>query len=99
MNSSTSTNVAMSSLLCWMSWDSIDPLGAPDPARCRGRGAGGKCPYRTARELGLRPPPRPGGRPWTAGEVALLGSAPDAEVAARVGRTQTAVRVMRARLK
>src|SRR4051794_34410080 len=53
---------------------------------------------RTARELGLRPPPRPGGRPWTAGELALLGSAPDAEVAGQIGRTETAVRVMRVRL-
>ena len=30
--------------------------------------------------------------------MALLGTAPDAEVAARVGRTEAAVRVMRTRL-
>ena len=53
---------------------------------------------RTALELGLRPRQRPGGRPWTETELALLGTAPDAEVAARVGRTEAAVRVMRTRL-
>jgi hypothetical protein len=53
---------------------------------------------RTARELGLRPPQKPGSRPWTEGELALLGTAPVAEVAARVGRSETAVRVRRNRL-
>ena len=52
---------------------------------------------RTAKELGLRPPPRPGGRPWTERELGFLGTAPDAELAARFGRTETAVRVMRLR--
>jgi hypothetical protein len=33
------------------------------------------------------------------GEMALLGTLPDAEVAALIGRTETAVRVRRARLK
>jgi hypothetical protein len=51
-------------------------------------------------KLGGRPVPlRPGGhRPWTAKELALLGSAPDAEIAMRIGRTVTAVRLMRTRL-
>ena len=52
---------------------------------------------RTARELGLRPPQRPGGRRWTKKELALLGTAPDAELATRFGRTERAVRVMRNR--
>jgi hypothetical protein len=55
---------------------------------------------RRAWKLGGRPVPlRPGGnRPWTAKELALLGSAPDAEVATRIRRTVNAVRVMRKRL-
>jgi hypothetical protein len=52
---------------------------------------------RTARELGLRPPPRPNGRLWTAKELALLGTAPDGELAARFGRTTVAVRSERSR--
>ncbi len=52
---------------------------------------------RTAKELGLRPSQRPGGRPWTGEELHLLGTLPDAELAARFGRTETAVRVMRLR--
>jgi len=55
---------------------------------------------RTALELGLRPVSlRPGGsRPWTAEELALLGTAPDSEVATQIGRTETAVGVKRLRL-
>jgi hypothetical protein len=48
---------------------------------------------RTARELGLRPPGKP--NRWTADDLALLGTMPDEEVAGRIGRTATAVRVMR----
>jgi hypothetical protein len=51
----------------------------------------------TAKALGLRPVQRPGGRPWTAEELAELGTVPDGELAARIGRTETAVRVMRMR--
>ena len=51
-----------------------------------------------AKRLGLRPrPSRPGGRPWTAKELRLLGTAPDSVVAERLGRTTDAVRVMRTR--
>jgi hypothetical protein len=54
--------------------------------------------HRTALELGLRPlPQRPGGRPWTRQELKLLGKIPDAELAARIGRTENAVRLMRTR--
>jgi hypothetical protein len=55
---------------------------------------------RMAWKLGARPVPlRPGGhRPWTSKELALLGSAPDGEVATQIGRTVNAVRVMRTRL-
>jgi hypothetical protein len=41
---------------------------------------------------------RPGGRPWTAKELRLLGTVPDEELAARIGRTAGAVRIMRTRL-
>jgi hypothetical protein len=54
---------------------------------------------RTALELGLRP--RPGhvnGRRWTKRDKALLGTMWDGELAARVGRTPEAVRIMRTRL-
>src|SRR5262245_19076689 len=46
---------------------------------------------RAAWKLGGRPVPlRPGGnRPWTARELTLLGSAPDTEIATRIGRTVT----------
>jgi hypothetical protein len=37
-------------------------------------------------------------RAWPAGQLRLLGTAPDDEVAARIGRTPNAVRVMRTRL-
>jgi hypothetical protein len=50
---------------------------------------------RTALELGLRPAQHPGGRPWTAEELALLGTVPDGDLAAQIGRTVLAVRVMR----
>lgn len=46
---------------------------------------------RTARELGLRPPLHPGERPWTKRELRLLGTMPDADLAARIGRTETEV--------
>ena len=36
-------------------------------------------------------------RPWTRQELKLLGKMPDAELAARIGRTKNAVRVMRLR--
>jgi hypothetical protein len=39
----------------------------------------------------------PGGQPWTEEERAQLGTVPDSELAARIGRTATAVRVMRTR--
>jgi hypothetical protein len=60
-----------------------------------------QCDLRAANalRLGLRPPPHPGGRPWTEAELALLGTLPDDEVAVRIGRTTTAVRVQRLRLK
>jgi hypothetical protein len=51
------------------------------------------------RELGiLRQPDRWGERRWKAEELDLLGTVSDAELAARFGRTMTAVRVMRTRL-
>jgi hypothetical protein len=53
---------------------------------------------RTAKELGLRPRPQYiNGRPWTEEELDLLGTLPDAELAARFGRTVGAVRIMRNR--
>jgi hypothetical protein len=52
---------------------------------------------RTAKELGLRLPPREDGWLWTQRELDLLGTLPDAEVAARIDRTEIAVRVMRLR--
>jgi hypothetical protein len=52
---------------------------------------------RTARELGLRPPQRPNGRLWMAEELALLGTAPDGELAVRFCRTAVAVRSERSR--
>jgi len=54
----------------------------------------------TSKRLGLRPPRRwatAGG--WTAAELALLGTDTDAAVAARIGRTELAVRVKRGRAK
>ena len=53
---------------------------------------------RTALELGLRPlPQRPGGRPRTRQQLKLLGEIPDAELAAQIGRTKNAVRLIRTR--
>jgi hypothetical protein len=52
---------------------------------------------RTAKELGLRPPLRPGGRPWTEAELGLLGTMPNDELAEQIGRTAGAVRCMRTR--
>jgi hypothetical protein len=46
-------------------------------------------------KLGL---PNPSGPGWTAEELALLGTAPDAEVAAQTGRTEGAVTLKRCRL-
>ncbi|HKB35614.1 MAG TPA: hypothetical protein VKD72_04115 [Gemmataceae bacterium] len=37
-------------------------------------------------------------RQWKRAELRLLGTAPDEEIAARIGRTTTAVRIMRTRL-
>jgi hypothetical protein len=54
---------------------------------------------RTALELGLRPPSPPAEVLWTAEELALLGTMPDEDVAARIGRTATGVRVKRSRCR
>ena len=42
--------------------------------------------------------PNPSGPGWTAEELDLLGSMPDAEVAERAGRTEGAVTLTRCRL-
>jgi hypothetical protein len=42
--------------------------------------------------------PNPSGNGWTAEELALLGTAPDAEVAAEIGRTEGAVTLKRCKL-
>jgi hypothetical protein len=52
---------------------------------------------RTARELGLKPT-RWEETGWSAEQLAMLGTLPDQRLAARIGRTPTAVRVMRTRL-
>jgi hypothetical protein len=52
---------------------------------------------RTALELGLRPPGLPAELRWTAEELAFLGTMPDEDVAAKIGRTATGVRVKRSR--
>jgi hypothetical protein len=52
----------------------------------------------TALRLGLRPGERWGERGWTREQLAMLGTASDAHVAAKIGRTETAVRVMRSRV-
>jgi hypothetical protein len=47
----------------------------------------------------LQPCPKPGGsHPWSSEELALIGMMPDEQVAARIGRTSTAVRVKRSKL-
>jgi hypothetical protein len=55
---------------------------------------------RTNREKGLKRHLHPGyhGPRWTPQELALLGTLPDEEVAAQIGKTPGAVRVMRTRL-
>jgi hypothetical protein len=53
---------------------------------------------RTARELGLKPTGCWAEAGWTRERLALLGTLPDERLAARIGRTVTAVRVMRTRL-
>jgi hypothetical protein len=52
---------------------------------------------RTRKERGARPGNRWGEDGWQREGLALLGTLPDAEVAARVGRTVNAVRVRRTR--
>jgi hypothetical protein len=54
---------------------------------------------RNALDLNLGQHLQPGyhGPHWTADELALLGTMPDEEVAARIGRTARAVRIMRGR--
>jgi hypothetical protein len=53
----------------------------------------------TRKENGsLRQPDRWGEKKWQQWELDLLGTAPDAELAARFGRTVTAVRVKRNRM-
>ena len=46
----------------------------------------------------LRLPDRWGEKRWKQAEIDLLGKVPDAELAARFGRSVNAVRVMRCRL-
>ena len=53
---------------------------------------------RTARELGLQPTGRCAESGLTAEQLAMLGTLPDERLAGRIGRTATAVRVMRNRL-
>jgi hypothetical protein len=52
----------------------------------------------TARALGLRPPARWTATGWTAEQLALLGTMPDADLARRIGRTVEAVRGRRTEL-
>ena len=47
-------------------------------------------------ELGI---PNPSGPAWTAEELELLGTAPDAEVAEKIGRTEGAVTLKHCRLR
>ncbi|QEL18868.1 hypothetical protein [Limnoglobus roseus] len=49
----------------------------------------------TAKRIGLRPPGRWADGGWTIEELALLGTMPDKELAARIGRTWCAVRAKR----
>jgi hypothetical protein len=61
-----------------------------------------ECDARSRRALGLNLarylPKGYHGPRWTAEQLALLGTEPDAVVAARVGRTESAVRQIRCRL-
>jgi len=53
----------------------------------------------TCRERGYKPPQRRWAKTgWKQWQIDLLGTLPDAELAARFGRTLTAIRVMRNRL-
>jgi hypothetical protein len=52
-----------------------------------------------SRRLGLRPTGRWAGREWTPEQLALLGTMPDADLAAQLGKTEAAVRGRRAALK
>jgi hypothetical protein len=54
---------------------------------------------RTRKERGARPGNRWGDDSWKQEELALLGTLPDDEVAARIGRTTNAVRVKRTKLR
>jgi hypothetical protein len=60
-----------------------------------------QCDQRSRRAIeggyGAFLPPGYHGPRWTPGQLALLGTAPDEEVAAQVGRTARAVRLMRTR--
>src|SRR5262249_48300919 len=52
----------------------------------------------TRRDRGYKPPQRWAKTGWKQWELDMLGTAPDAELAARFGRTVAAVRLMRNRL-
>jgi hypothetical protein len=56
---------------------------------------------RTSLAVNLEQHLQPGyhGRHWTTEELALLGTMPDDQVAAQIGRTVEAVRIMRTRRK
>jgi hypothetical protein len=53
----------------------------------------------TRKERGARPGNRWGDDGWQQDELALLGTLPDAEVAARIGCSTNAVRVKRTKLR
>jgi hypothetical protein len=58
---------------------------------------GARCVSERSKRLGLRPE-RGGGRRWTPEQDVQLGTAPDAVLAGRFGRTTKAVRVRRSKL-